>query len=65
MGKVGIYLRVSGGEQGGQYGGFHERFADGLPIGQKIPYIGDYFVRDVPPSDNVSLLPRDRFERRF
>ena len=23
---------------------------------QKLPVVGDYFVRDIPPSDNVSAL---------
>lgn len=28
---------------------------------QKMPIIGDYFVREIPPSDNVSaLLGADR-----
>ncbi len=25
-------------------------------VGQKLPLVGDYFVHDVPPSDNVSVL---------
>lgn len=25
-------------------------------IMQKLPLIGDYFIRDLPPSDNVSIL---------
>ena len=26
-------------------------------IMQKVPFIGDHFVKDVPPSDNVSSVP--------
>ncbi len=25
---------------------------------QKLPLVGDYFVREIPPSDNVSILRR-------
>ncbi|KAL8810028.1 MAG: hypothetical protein Q9223_007837 [Gallowayella weberi] len=25
-------------------------------IMQKLPVVGDYFVREIPPSDNVSIL---------
>lgn len=25
-------------------------------VEQKLPVVGDYFVRDIPPSDNVSAL---------
>ena len=25
-------------------------------LGQKLPIIGDYFIKETPPSDNVSLI---------
>ncbi|KAI4125802.1 MAG: hypothetical protein LQ338_004082 [Usnochroma carphineum] len=25
-------------------------------IMQKLPVVGDYFIREIPPSDNVTLL---------
>ena len=31
--------------------------ADAFFAEQKLPIVGDYYVRDIPPSDNVSTLP--------
>lgn len=35
--------------------------ADVFVVEQKLPVVGDYFIREIPPSDNVSaLLGADR-----